>query len=75
MEGILSHPNAREAETQETRILEFEVEVAAGTQPGPHGLETYALFNVCEAKGGVCRYLRRDFTVDVTVDPRAPKIQ
>ncbi|MHC4548257.1 MAG: hypothetical protein ACYTEZ_05715 [Planctomycetota bacterium] len=75
MEGLLSHPNAGEPETKETRILEFEVEVAAGAPAGTHGVRAHALFNVCEDRGGVCRYLRRDFHVKVTVSPEAPKIQ
>jgi len=30
---------------------------------------------VCENKGGKCRYLRKDFTVSIEVDPTAPTLR
>ena len=74
-EGLFSHPNATEAETRETRILEFEVQVAAEAGVGAHNVVGYALYGACDVRGGVCRYLRQDFTVPVNVDPQAPSIQ
>jgi len=74
-EGLFSHPNATEAETRETRILEFEVQVAKDLGAGTHNVVGYGFYGVCEARGGVCRYLRQSFTVPVNVDPQAPSIR
>jgi hypothetical protein len=69
------HPNAEKAETQEERIVEFDVEVAEDAPAGAHELKAYALYNVCEDEAAVCRYLRRDLAVTVTVDPKAPSLR
>jgi hypothetical protein len=52
--------------TEGDRILEFEVQVPAGATrrniiPG------YALFHVCDAVGGQCRYVRLDVAVEINV--------
>ncbi len=74
-EGELTHPNPSEAETREDRAVEFELAVDEAVKTGPVPVPAYALYYVCENKGGKCRYLRRDFTVTVEVDPTAPTIQ
>jgi hypothetical protein len=74
-EGLFSHPNATEAETRETRALEFEVQVAKDLGAGAQSVVGHVLYGVCDARGGVCRYLRQDFTVPVNVDPQAPSIR
>jgi hypothetical protein len=51
------------------------VQVAPEADVGPQKVVGYALYAVCGVRGGVCRYLRQDFTVSVNVDPQAPSIQ
>ena len=63
------------AETRETRVLEFELTVSDKLPAGEVELPAYALYYICENKGGKCLYLRQDFSVKFVVDPRAPKIQ
>ena len=72
-EGTFDHPLPKEAETREVRVLEFEAKVEGSK--GEVEIPAYALYGVCEDKGGVCMYLRQDFKVKVVVDPKAPKIQ
>ncbi len=74
-EGESKYSNPGEAETRETRVLEFELTVSAKLPAGEVELPAYALYYVCENKGGKCLYLRQDFSVKFVVDPRAPKIQ
>ena len=74
-EGEFKYPNVSKPETREVRRLEFEVEVSKNTPPGTLDLPAYAIYDVCEDAGGVCRHLRQDFTVRIVVDPSAPKIQ
>ena len=73
-EGTFTHPVGSEVESNETRYLEFELETAADAT-GAHDVKGYALYYVCEKKGGVCLYLRQDFKVTITVDPKAAAIQ
>ena len=72
-EGSFTHPIAKTAESGETRYLEFELDAPADA--GRYDVKGYALYYACEKKGGVCLYLRQDFTVTVTVDPKAAAIQ
>lgn len=74
-EGRLTYPNPPEAESQETRVLEFELAVNKDAPIGEVRLPAYALYYVCQNKGGKCLYLRQDFSVKFEVDPKAPKIQ
>ena len=74
-EASLSFPNPADPETREPRTLEFEVAVDESAEPGPLTLTAYALYYVCENKGGKCRYLRKDFTATINVDPNAPTIR
>ena len=73
-EGRLSYTNLPEAESQETRLLEFELAVSKNAPTGEVKLPAYALYYVCQNKGGKCLYLRQDFDVKFVVDPRAPKM-
>ncbi len=63
------------AETRETRVLEFELTVSDKLPAGEVELPAYALYYICENKGGKCLYLRQDFNVKFAVDPQAPKIR
>ncbi len=74
-EGESKYSNSGEAETQETRVLEFELTVSDKLPAGEVELPAYALYYICENKGGKCLYLRQDFNVKFAVDPQAPKIQ
>ena len=77
--ALVHTPGAREgkgveAETREPRLLECELAIPAGAT-GTITLPGYALYDVCEDKSGVCRRLRQDFTVTITVDPDAPALE
>ncbi|MCH7995696.1 MAG: hypothetical protein IIB57_14805 [Planctomycetes bacterium] len=74
-EGSLVFPNPSKAETQEDRAVEFEVTIADEAQPGVISMPAYALYYVCENKGGKCRYLRQDFRVPIEVDRKAPTLR
>ncbi|MCH8968762.1 MAG: hypothetical protein IIA66_06570 [Planctomycetes bacterium] len=74
-EGESKYSNPGKAETRETRVLEFELTVSAKLPAGEVELSAYALYYICENKGGKCLYLRQDFNVKFVVDPQAPKIQ
>ena len=67
------HANHKQAQSVETRYIEFEINVPEGSA-GVVELPAYALYNVCESDTGVCRYLRKDFKVVVRIDPEAPKL-
>jgi hypothetical protein len=55
--------------------LEFEVAVDESVKPGALAVPAYALYYVCENNSGKCRYLRKDFTATIHVDPDAPTIR
>ena len=74
-EGESKYSNPGKAETRETRVLEFELTVSDKLPAGEVELPAYALYYICENKGGKCLYLRQDFNVKFAVDPQAPKIQ
>ena len=74
-EGKLFHDNPQEPETQEDRAVEFEIAVDKNAKPATIKIPAYALYYVCENKGGKCHYVRQDFTVTFHVDPNAPKIR
>jgi hypothetical protein len=74
-EGESKISNQGKAETRETRVLEFELTVSEKLPAGDIELPGYALYYVCENKGGKCLYLRQDFRVKFVVDAQAPKIQ
>ena len=74
-EAESKYSNPGEAETRETRVLEFELTVSDKLPAGEVELPAYTLYYVCENKGGKCLYLRQDFNVKFVIDPQAPKIQ
>lgn len=74
-EGRFRFPNPQSVETQEPRALEFEVAIGKEAPLGPATIEGYALYYVCENRGGKCHYLRQDFTVSWEIDPQAPLLR
>lgn len=75
VEGAFKHPRPKEAESRELRVLEFEAAVAKDAPAGRIEVPAYAVYGVCEDLNGTCRYLRRDLTIVLVVDPEAPKLQ
>ena len=67
VEPIAHGPPGRPARADEVRRLDFEVEVPPSAS-GRTRLPAYALYNVCEDVGGVCRFLRQDLVVEVEVE-------
>ncbi|WP_169977222.1 tetratricopeptide repeat protein [Tautonia rosea] len=68
---LLTAPQGDEAETNEIRRLDFEVEVPSSAT-GPTRIPAFALYNVCEDLGGVCLFLRQDLVIEVDVIQEAP---
>jgi hypothetical protein len=64
---LLVAESARAATSNESRELEFEVRVSPDADAGALTLPGYALYYVCEDRDGVCRYLRQDLEVKLTV--------
>ena len=75
VEGDLAFPNPEQPETRELRHIEFEVALAETLAGQTLEFPGYALYYVCEDEGGVCYYLRNDFSVSLTVDPDAPTLR
>lgn len=75
IEGTFVHAKPKEAESLELRILEFEAVVGESVKAGTIEIPGYALYDVCEEVGGVCRHLRQDFTIPFAVDPTAARLQ
>lgn len=75
VEGTFVHPKPKEAESLELRILEFEAAVGESVKAGTLEIGGYALYDVCEEVGGVCRHVRQDLTIHFDVDLSAPKLQ
>ncbi len=55
--------------------MEFELSLDKGAETGTVDISAYALYYVCQNKGGKCRYLRQDFKVRLKVDPTATTIR
>lgn len=75
VERNLSFTNPETPETTELRQLELEVALADSIPDGPIDLPAYALYYVCEDEGGVCYYLRQDFTLRFNVDSGAATLR
>ncbi|MCZ6571558.1 MAG: hypothetical protein O7C98_00115, partial [Planctomycetota bacterium] len=73
-EGVFDYPLPKQAETQEDRLLEFELTTPARGS-GALELQGYALYDVCDKEGGTCLRLRQDFSIALTLDPKAPKLK
>ena len=65
-------PNAGTEVSQETRTVEYDVKVPAGSRPERVAIPGYALYYVCEDINGVCMYRRHDVTVTIPVG-QAPR--
>lgn len=74
-DGTMICTNPSRPETQEPRAVEFEIKVDKRTPTGSYKIPAYALYYVCQKKGGQCAYLRQDFTIHVTVDENATPIK
>ena len=74
VDGAPSWPQPAEAETQERRILELEIDVT-GRESGKVTIPGRVTYDVCEDEEGVCRRLRQDFEVEVVIDPEATSIK
>ena len=74
-EGSLTYPNKTKPETQETRVIEYEITIPASEKMRDVAIPAYAIYDVCESVAGTCRHLRSDFKVRFQVDPSAPKVQ
>jgi tetratricopeptide (TPR) repeat protein len=66
-ERLLQAPVVRQAVSGEDRALEFEIKAPAKARDKVR-LSAYALYNVCDDKGGQCRFLRLDVSIDLTVE-------
>ena len=75
VERDLRFTNPETPETMELRQLEVEVAVVESMPEGPVELLAYALYYVCEDAGGVCYYLRQDFTLFFHVDAGAAALR
>jgi hypothetical protein len=63
---LLTSTQPKEAQSNEPRTLDFEVQAPASGQ-GPVRLPVYALFNVCEDTGGKCLFLRKDIEIRIVL--------
>jgi tetratricopeptide (TPR) repeat protein len=63
---LLQAPAARQAVSGEDRVLDFEIQ-APGEARGKVRLGAYALYHVCDERGGRCRFLRLDVPIELTV--------
>lgn len=61
------------ADGRSMRSIEVEVRTSRDLKPGKHVLKGYALGHVCEDANGVCRYVRKNFSVEVDVLPAKPQ--
>jgi tetratricopeptide (TPR) repeat protein len=66
-ERLLRAPAVREAVSGEERALDFEIKAPKEAQDKVH-VSAYALYNVCDDKGGQCRFLRLDVPIELTVE-------
>lgn len=74
-EAALSFPNPIEPETQEPRYVDFELTPPASAKSGKVDIPGYALYYVCENRGGRCALLRKDLSITVTIDESAPPLK
>lgn len=65
---LVAAVNPRQAVSGEARTLDFEVKAPSDAR-GKVRIDTYALYHVCDDRGGECRFLRLDLPVEVTVRP------
>ena len=60
---LLEFPNPEKAESNETRLIEFEFEPAKGAKAGT--ISGYALYNVCENETAQCVLRRQNFEIEI----------
>jgi tetratricopeptide (TPR) repeat protein len=63
---LLTSIQPKEAESNEPRTLDFEIQAPAIGETLLH-LPVYALYNVCESTGGKCLFLRKDIEIRIAV--------
>lgn len=66
-ERLLRATPVREAVSGEERALDFEVKAPKEARDKVH-LTAYALYHVCDDKGGQCLFLRLDVPIELTVE-------
>ena len=54
------------AESNEPRTIEFELQ-SPGDADGRATIRAYAVYYVCEEKGGTCQYRRQDIEIAVEI--------
>jgi hypothetical protein len=69
---LLTSTQPKEAESNETRTLDFEVQAPAKGE-GSVRLPVYVLYNVCEDTGGKCLFLRKDIEIQFAVSKQYPR--
>lgn len=67
---LVTLENPPAAESREARFAEFDLRPVEGAGTGPAStqagsLRGFALYYICEDKGGVCLYRRQDFAIDL----------
>jgi tetratricopeptide (TPR) repeat protein len=65
-ERLLQAPAVRAAVSGEDRALEFEIKAPEEARDKVR-LSAYALYHICDDKGGQCRFLRLDVPIELTV--------
>jgi hypothetical protein len=65
----LTHPNALESSSTETRSLEFEFQTNRDAT-GPIELKGYAVYYVCDSDNGQCSYWRQDISIPIELNPK-----
>jgi tetratricopeptide (TPR) repeat protein len=66
---LLQAPAVREAVSTEERALDFEVKTPKEARDKTR-VNAYALYYVCEDKGGKCLFLRLDIPIEITTIPQ-----
>jgi hypothetical protein len=67
-EQLLQAAAVHEPVSGETRALDFEIKAPKEVRDKVR-LRAYALYHVCDDKGGQCRFLRLDVPIELTVAP------
>jgi tetratricopeptide (TPR) repeat protein len=66
-ERFLQAPAVREAMSREDRELDFDIKAPKEAEGKVH-LSAYALYHVCDDKGGRCQFVRLDVPIELTVE-------
>jgi hypothetical protein len=69
-ERLLRAPAVREPVSGEERALDFEIRAPQEARDKVH-FDVYALYHVCDDKGGQCRFLRLDVPIEVVMSSSA----